>query len=426
MRQLLLKNCNIVDPVLQKEHTGDILIKDGIIDVVAKDIKAEGNMEIIDLEGKTVAPGFIDMHVHLREPGFEDKETIATGTRAAAAGGFTSVVAMPNTKPAVDNEATVEFIKSKAQKDGVIEVLPCATITKGRKGEEISEYGILKSAGAVALSDDGDAVSNPEVLRRAMEYAKIFDLPILSHCEDKYLSDGGAIHEGYYSTILGLKGIPSIAEDIAVARDIAIAEYIGARLHIQHVSTLKAVELIRRAKQKGIKVTAEAAPHHFTLTDADVVGYNTFTKVNPPLRPQEHVDAIIAGIKDGTIDAIASDHAPHTSEDKDVEYDYAAFGISGIETSVALSLDCLFHKNKMPVMKIIEMFTIKPASILGLEYKGITGGSTANLTILDLDKVKRVNIDEFISKGKNSPFGGKELKGWPVMTIYKGQIVYKM
>ncbi len=423
--QLLLKNCQIIDPVHKNEQSGDILLVDDKIHTVAQGVNPGADTQVIDLEGKVVAPGFIDMHVHLREPGYEYKETIATGTKAAAVGGFTYVVAMPNTKPAMDNEATVEFVLSKAEKEGTIKVLPCAAITKGRKGEEISEFGILKNSGAVALSDDGDPVANPEVLRRAMEYSLPFDLPILTHSEDKDLAGGGSMHEGYYSTILGLKGIPSIAEDVAVARDIAIAEYTGARLHIQHISTAGAVELVRRAKEKGLKVTAEAAPHHFTLTDAEVVGYNTSTKVNPPLRSEEDVKAVIKGLEDGTIDAIASDHAPHAIEDKYVEYDYAAFGISGLETSVAVSLDSLYHKGNMSLMDIIEKYTAKPAAILGIDYKGIIAGGEANLTIIDVNKIKKVDVKNFVSKGKNNPFDGRELKGWPVMTIYKGQIVYK-
>lgn len=420
--QLLLKNCRLIDPVANSEGTGDILIINDKIRTIAVGLKPGPDTKVIDLEGKVVCPGFIDMHVHLRDPGYEAKETIATGTKAAAAGGFTTVVAMPNTKPAIDNETTVEYVKCKATKVGAIEVLPCAAITKGRKGEEIAEYGILKRAGAVAISDDGDSVSNPEVMRRAMEYSLLFNMPILSHSEDKDLSSG-SMHEGYYSTILGLKGIASVAEDVAVARDIALAEYTGAKLHISHISTAGAVDMVRVAKRKGLRVTAEATPHHFSLTDAEVVGYNTATKVNPPLRSEDHVEAVIAGLMDGTIDAIASDHAPHTSEDKNVEYDYAAFGISGIETSVAVSLHYLYHEKKMPLMKLIEKFTIKPASILEIEYQGLAPGAKANLTILDLDMVKKVDVNSFVSMGKNNPYHGKELKGWPVMTIYKGKII---
>ncbi len=420
--QLLLKNCRLIDPVANSESTGDILIINDKIRTIAQGLKPGPDTKVIDVDGKVVSPGFIDMHVHLREPGYEAKETIATGTKAAAAGGFTTVVAMPNTKPAMDNETTVEYVKCKAEKEGFIEVLPCAAITKGRKGEEISEYGILRKAGAVAISDDGDSVANPEVMRRAMEYSLLFDMPILSHSEDKNLSSG-SMHEGYYSTILGLKGIASVAEDVAVARDIALAEYTGAKLHIQHISTAGAVEMVKAAKQKGLKVTAEAAPHHFSLTDADVVGYNTATKVNPPLRSEEHVGAVIAGLMDGTIDAIASDHAPHTGEDKNVEYDYAAFGISGIETSVAVSLHHLYHQKQMPLMELLHKFTIGPASILGIDYKGIVPGAIANLTVLDVDMVKEVDVNDFVSMGKNSPYHGKKLKGWPIMTIYKGQVV---
>ena len=424
MEQLLLKNGRIIDTVAKTEIKGDILIIGDKIDDVGKEIEPPPGSKVIDLEGKIVAPGFIDMHVHLREPGYEYKETIASGTRAAAAGGFTTIAAMPNTKPVMDNETTVGYVKSKAQEEGVIEVLPCANITKGSKGEEISEYGILKSAGAVALSDDGEPVSNPEVMRRAMEYSLLFDLPILAHCEDKSLS-GGSMHEGYFSTVLGLKGVPSAAEDVMVARDIALAEYTGAGLHISHISTAGAVEMVRAAKAKGLKVTAEAAPHHFSLTDAEVVGYNTATKVNPPLRSGEHVEAVIAGLLDGTIDAIASDHAPHALTDKDVEYEYAAFGISGIETSAAVALHYLYHEKQMPLMELLHKFTTAPAKILRMKYEGITLGAVANLTILDIDLVKEVDANNFVSKGKNSPYHGKVLKGWPVMTIYKGVVVHQ-
>ena len=420
--QLLLKNGRLIDTVAGVEQKGDILIVDGKINAIGQGLEPGPDTKMIDLEGRIVAPGFIDMHVHLREPGFEYKETIASGTKAAAAGGFTTVVAMPNTKPVTDNETTLEYIKSKAQKESAIEVLLCANITKGSKGEEIAEHGILKNAGAVALSDDGDPVTNPEVMRRAMEYSLLFNLPILSHCEDKSLS-GGSMHEGYFSTILGLKGIPSIAEDVMVARDIALAEYTGARLHIAHISTAGAVEMVRIAKKKGLQVTAEATPHHFSLTDAEVVGYNTATKVSPPLRSQEHVEAVIAGLLDGTIDAIASDHAPHASVDKDVEYEYATFGISGIETSVAVALHYLYHEKQMPLMELLHKFTVGPATILGMKYEGLVIGAVANLTILDIDLTKKVDVNSFISKGKNSPYHGKELKGWPVMTIYNGKIV---
>jgi len=423
--QLLLKNARIIDTVAGAEQKGDILINNDKIQAVGQGLEAETDAKVIDLEGRIVAPGFIDMHVHLREPGFEYKETIAPGTKAAAAGGFTTVVAMPNTSPALDNETAIEYVMSKAHKEGVIEVLPCAAITKGRKGTEIAEYGILKSAGAVALSDDGDTVTNPEVMRRAMEYSLLFDLPILAHSEDMDLS-GGSMHEGYYSTTLGLKGIPSLAEDVMVARDIVLAEYTGARLHIAHISTAGAVEMVRAAKKKGLKVTAEAAPHHFSLTDAEVVGYNTSTKVNPPLRSQEHVEAILAGVLDGTIDAIACDHAPHASVDKNVEYEYAAFGISGIETSVAVSLHYLYHEKQMPLMELLRRFTTGPAAILGMKYEGLVPGAVANLTVLDTELIKEVDVKSFVSKGKNSPYHGKELKGWPVMTVYKGQVVHSL
>lgn len=424
MKALYLKNALIVDPINEMEFKGNILIEDGYIKEIGE-FEAAFNSEetrIVDLQGKIVSPGLIDMHVHLREPGEEYKETIATGTKAAAQGGFTAVACMPNTKPAVDNETVIEYIKEKNKAAGYTKIYPVAALTKERKGEEISEFGILREAGAAAFSDDGDAVANTELMRRCMEYSTLYDAAVLSHCEDKSLAVDGQIHEGYYSTILGLQGIPAAAEEIMIARDIKLAELTGARLHICHISTAGGVELVRQGKEKGIKVTAEAAPHHFSLSHEITQNFDTSTKVNPPIRSHEHIDAIIEGLRDGTIEIIASDHAPHSRIDKEVEYIFAAFGISGVETCLAVSLDYLYNQNILSLKELLNKFTAAPAAVLGIEYPGIKKGAPADLTVIDLDKEKIVSLDDWHSMGTNTPFIGKILKGWPVMTVVGGKI----
>lgn len=414
----------MVDPEKLTIEKADLLIDDGIITAIGQELSAEG-AEVLIAEGKLVCPGLIDMHVHLREPGFEAKETIASGTRAAAMGGFTAVACMPNTNPIIDNAALVCSILDRANSEAVVKVHPIAAITKDSKGAELTEMADLKTAGAVALSDDGQPVSDAGVMRRAMQYAQMLDLPVISHSEDKSLAAEGAMHEGYYSTVLGLKGIPAAAEEVMIARDIILAESTNSRLHLAHISTAGSVELVRQAKRRGVKVTCEVTPHHFTLTDADVVGYDTATKVNPPLRTAADVAAIKAGLADGTIDVIATDHAPHTVEEKAVEYQYAPFGLVGLETAVGLVFTELVTPGVLTVAQAIAKLSLAPASVLGVAAGRLAKGEMADITIIDPEAEEAVDPQSFASKGKNSPFIGRVLKGLPIVTIVNGKIVMK-
>lgn len=422
--KLLVKGGKVIDPANNISAVVDILVDAGKIAAVGKNIKADG-AEIIDAKGKYVVPGFIDIHVHLREPGLEAKETIATGTRAAAMGGFTSVACMPNTKPIIDNQALIEFIKTRAAAEGAVNVYPIGAITKSSEGKELAEIGDMKLAGAVAISDDGHPVMNAQVMRLAMEYAKMFDLPVISHCEDLNLVAEGVMNEGFYSTVYGLKGISRAAEETMVARDIMLAELTGARAHIAHISTVGSVELIRNAKEKGIKVTAEATPHHFTLTDEAVGEYDTSTKVNPPLRTREDVAAIKEGLCNGIIDIIATDHAPHTIEEKDVEFNYAPFGMVGLETAVGLAFTELVGPGILSTEELVRKMSLNPARLLGLPKGHLSVGADADITVIDPKFEETVDVNKFASKGKNSPFAGRRLKGLPVMTIVGGKIVMK-
>lgn len=428
--KLLIKGGQVLDPANRLQLTADLLIEDGIIQEISSGREAGYNLEdkdavVIDAAGKLVVPGLIDMHVHLREPGLEAKETIATGTRAAARGGFTSVACMPNTKPVIDNEALVEFIRSRAKTDGVVNVFPVGAITKGSKSEELAEIGDMYRTGAVAISDDGHPVASAQLMRLAMDYAKMFDLPVLSHCEDKDLVADGVMNEGYYSTVYGLRGITRMAEEVMVARDILLAELTGARLHLCHISTRGSVELVRMAKKRGVRVTAEATPHHFTLTDEAVGGYDTATKVNPPLRSAEDVAAIKEGLRDGTIDVIATDHAPHTEEEKDVEFNYAPFGMVGLETAVGLAMSELVEPGILTVPQLIEKMSVNPARILELDRGTLDIGAAADITIIDPELTESVKPEEFAGKGKNTPFTGRVLKGLPVATIVGGRLVMR-
>nr|WP_041606402.1 dihydroorotase [Halothermothrix orenii] len=418
----LLKNGTVIDPVNNIRGQYDILIEGKHIINIKKEIKPE-NCQVIKLEGKVVIPGLIDMHTHLREPGYEEKETIITGCEAAAAGGFTTIACMPNTRPVADNPATVEYIKSKAR-EAVVKVLPVGSITKNLEGKELAEIGFLARAGVCGLSDDGNPVMNSEIMRRAMEYARAFDLPIISHCEDLDLVGDGVMNEGYYSTILGLKPIPAAAEEVMISRDIILADFTGARLHIDHLSTRKGVEMVARAKEKGLRVTAEVTPHHLILTDKAVKGYNPNTRVNPPLRSSEDRAALRQGIKEGIIDVIATDHAPHTFEDKLGEYDYAENGISGLETALSLIYDRLIKTGEISWEDLVRLMVINPSEIVGVKAEGIKRYARADITIFDPDRTWQVNPENFKSKGKNTPFADWELTGKVVMTIVDGKIVY--
>ena len=425
--KLLIANGHLIDPAAPENTGMNILVEDGRVAAWISPNDAQPEVdETFDATGLLVAPGFIDMHVHLREPGQEHKETIASGCAAAVAGGFTSVCPMPNTSPVNDNAAITRYMLEQAERAALANVFPIGAITKSSDGSELAEMGEMKAAGAVAVSDDGRPVPNAGIMRRAMQYAKDFDLPVIDHCEDKSLSSGGVMHEGKISLLLGLKGIPALAEEIDVVRDILIAKETGAHIHIAHVSTRGAIEAIRRAKNEGINVTCEVAPHHFTLTDRDVEGYDTNTKMAPPLRSEEDLEAVLSGMNDGTIDAIASDHAPHHSDEKALEYDRAPFGIIGLETSVGLALTELVHKGVIGLERLVELCSANPAKILGLRDRGtLKPGAAADITILDPDREWTYINSDSRSKSRNSPFDGRRFTGAAVATIVGGRIVFK-
>jgi len=422
--KLLIKGGRIVDPASRIDGIFDILIEKGKIVDIKSNIGTQ-SAKSINASNLIVSPGFIDMHVHLREPGQEDKETIRTGSLAAAKGGFTSIACMPNTIPVNDNQGVTKFILSEAKKNTSVNVFPIAAITKDQKGEELTDMADLKNAGAVAFSDDGQPVYDSQTMRHALEYSKLLNFLIIDHCEDKNLSRNGVMHEGYYSYLFGLKGIPSSSEDVIVARNIILAEKADARIHLAHLSTKLSVELIQNAKKKGIKVTTEVTPHHMFLNDSDLKTYDTNLKVNPPIRSNKDSKALIEAVKDGIIDVFVTDHAPHTPDEKTVEFNEAPFGINGLETAVSLILDRLVNKKIISLEKFIEMISLKPAHILGLENKGkICVGADADLTILDINKEIVVDVNKFESKSRNNPFHGWKLKGSPVMTIVGGKVVY--
>uniref|UniRef100_A0A7C6AAB8 Dihydroorotase n=1 Tax=candidate division WOR-3 bacterium TaxID=2052148 RepID=A0A7C6AAB8_UNCW3 len=408
--KIILTGGIIVDPVKKKLTESDIYIEQGIIKKIGKNFKASGT-QILDIKGNYIAPGFIDLHTHLRQPGREDEETIATGAYAALAGGFTKVCCMPNTEPAIDNEGVVKFILQEQALAGYAQVLPVGAATKGRAGAEISEIGQLVAAGIVAISDDGDPISDPRVMRQVLEYAKIFDLPVISHCEIKALSANGVMNEGIISTRLGLRGIPDIAEAAMVYEHILLADYTKSRLHIAHISTKKSVEIIRWAKEKGISITAETCPHYFSLTEEMCETFDSNYKVNPPLRTKMDAEAIKEALADGTIDVIATDHAPHLASEKEVEFDLAPFGMIGLETAFAIGYEELVLKKYLNLIDYIAKLTCEPAKVLKLDLPTIAEGKTANLVIFD-PKAKWVYQKEIIkSKSQNSPFIGRELKG---------------
>ena len=418
----LIKNGKIVDPTQRLNAKADLLVDKGKIVKIEKSIR-EKEAKVIDAEGKIVSPGFVDMHTHVREPGREDKETIYTALRAAVKGGFTTVCAMPNTDPPCDSQGCVRFLLEKTLKAGVANLLPVGTITKGREGKAISEMNDLKQAGCLALSDDGDSVKDPVLMRKALEYASMIDLLVISHCEDRSLSGDGVMHEGYYSTILGLAPIPPEAESVIVDRDIQLAELTGARLHIAHVSSKKSVEIIKQAKRKGIKVTAEVTPHHFTLKDEDLIKYDTNMKVNPPLRSVEDAEALKKALKDGIIDVIATDHAPHLENEKEKEFDYAPFGMIGLETALSLSVMGLIDKGYLDWPGLIEKLSVNPCKILKYDRGTLKEGAVADITIIDPDKEWVYGKEEIESLSHNSPFIGWKMKAKAVYVICNGRIV---
>ena len=420
----IIKNGYVINPAKGFAGKADILINYGVIERVAENID-DYDAKIIDATGMIVAPGLVDLHVHFREPGFEYKEDIESGSRAAAKGGVTSVVCMPNTNPPIDNAALVEYIINRGNKTGLANVMTTGCITKGLKGDELTEMAELKESGAVAFSDDGRPVTSSVIMRRALSYAKMLDIPLMAHSEDLDLVDGGSMNEGYMSTYLGLRGIPKSAESVAVSRDILLAEEIGAKLHICHVSTKNSIEAVRAAKARGAKITAETAPHYFTLTDKACDGFNTNAKMNPPLRDDEDVAAIIDALCDGTIDAIATDHAPHHVDEKRIEFEKAANGIVGLETSLALGCTYLVKSGKMTMLELIDKMSTSPAKIIGSDRGTLNVGAPADIVIFDENEEFTVDVNEFETKGKNSPYNGMKLFGRVHRTILGGRTVYK-
>jgi len=422
--EILLKGGHVVDPSAGLDSAADILIKSEKIADAGKNLKASG-ARTIDCKGKIVLPGLIDMHTHFRQPGREDEETFITGGRAALKGGFTSVLCMANTSPPIDNKGVVEYIYAESKKTGLANIYTVGAVTKGLEGKELTEIGQIYEAGAKALSDDGKPVMNAELMRRALEYAKMFDLPIISHCEDLDLSRNGVMNEGFISTRMGLKGVPRAAEIVMIMRDIELAQLTGSRVHIAHVSTKESVELIRQAKKNKINVTCETCPHYFTLTEEAVLGFNTNAKVNPPLRTKEDLEAVKKGLSDGTIDAIATDHAPHAEEEKDVEFDFAASGMVGLETALSLVYSGLVKKGFLTWSGVAEKMSLNPARILGLEGKGsLKAGCDADITVFDPESNWVVEAKGLESKSKNTPFMGMRLDGSAALVIVGGMIKF--
>jgi dihydroorotase len=424
MSQLLIKNGRVIDPASATDEVSDILIRDGVIAAAGAGLEALG-AQIFDATGLIVAPGFIDMHVHLREPGIEHAETIETGARAAAAGGFTSICCMPNTLPVNDNATVTSYIIERARKFAVTNVFPIGTITKNSAGEELSAIGSMKAAGIVAISDDGRPVMNARVMRRAMEFARSFDLPVIDHCEDLNLSGGGDMHEGYESVRLGLRGIPASSEDVMVARDILLAQVTGARFHVAHISTRNAMAMVAYAKQHGLPVTCEATPHHFALTDAHMRPYDSNFKMKPPLRTACDAGAVVDGIVAGAVDAIATDHAPHPGSEKMQEFEKCPFGIIGLETALGLALEHLVHTGKIPLARLVALLSTGPARVLRLDRGTLAAGAPADVTIFSTDLQWTYDVNQSFSKSRNSPFDGHSFRGGPVATIVDGAMVWR-
>jgi dihydroorotase len=422
---LLIKNGRVLDPASHTDALKDVLLKDGRIKEIAPPgkLSVDSGVEAFDASGLMVAPGFIDMHVHLREPGQENSETIETGTLAAARGGFTAVCCMPNTRPVNDNASITRFIVDRAKVHGHVRVWPIGAASVGSKGESISDIAAMREAGIVAVSDDGKPIATAKLARQIMDYCRTLELPVIEHAEDVSLAAGASMREGVASTRLGLPGMPAAAESVCVARDVQIAELTGARLHIAHLSAKSSLEQVRFAKQHGLHVTCEVTPHHFTLIDEDVT-YDSRFKMNPPLAAREDREALLQGLADGTVDAIATDHAPHEPAIKDVEFDRAPFGILGFETAVGLALEQLVHAGKIKLMRMVELFTCGPARVLGKERK-LAIGEPADITIFSLDRPWTYRVKESASKSRNSPFDGRTFKGGPVVTIVGGKIVHR-
>jgi dihydroorotase len=424
MMTILIQGGHVIDPG-RFDGVADLLIQNGKISAVGPTLVAPAGAMVIRAVGQLVLPGFVDLHVHFREPGFEYKETIQSGTAAAVAGGFTTVCAMPNTNPVNDNQSITEFMIDRAKAAGNAHLYPIGAITKGSEGKELAEIGDLRRAGCVAISDDGKPVMNSLVMRRAMEYALAFDVPVVDHCEDLHLSEGGCMNEGLVSTELGLPGIPSAAEDVMVARNVSLAELTGARLHLAHISTAGSVRMVREAKSRGLKVTAEACPHHFTLTEELTRGYNTHAKMNPPLRTWQDVQAIKEGLRDGTIDVIATDHAPHATQEKQQEFTEAPFGIVGLETALSLTL-ALVEEGVLTLESAVEKLATSPARAFSLDAGTLAVGVPADVTIVDPQAQWEVDPSRFRSKSRNTPFAGWKVKGRVTTTIVSGRVVFEL
>jgi dihydroorotase len=424
MPKLLIKNGRVIDPASGRDEIADVLIKSGLIVRVGPDLHATGAIAF-DAKGLVVAPGFIDMHVHLREPGFEHAETIESGSRAAAAGGFTSICAMPNTNPVNDDAAVTRYIVERAQRSAVVNVFPIGAITKDSAGEQLSSIGSMKAAGIVAISDDGRPVMNSRVMRRAMEFARAFDLPVIDHCEDLHLSAGGDMHEGFESVRLGLRGIPSSSEDVMVARDLILADATGARFHVAHLSSERSLDMMVQAKARKLPVTCEVTPHHIALTDAAMPPYDSNYKMKPPLRTQCDAGALIEGIASGIVDAIATDHAPHPGSEKMQEFEKCPFGIIGLETALAVCLETLVHSGRISLARLIELFTTGPARILGLNRGRFEPGLPGDVTIFDPDLSWTYDVNRSQSRSRNSPFHGRTFRGAPVATVVGGRVVWQ-
>jgi dihydroorotase len=424
MRKLIIRNGHVIDPASGLDAIADVLIEEHRIAAVGEKLQVAG-AERIDATGRVVTPGFIDMHVHLREPGFEYAETIESGSRAAAAGGFTSICCMPNTSPVNDNATVTSYIIERAERHAVINVFPIGAITKGSQGEELSAIGSMKEAGIVAISDDGRPVMNARVMRRAMETARSFGILVIDHCEDLHLSAGGDMHEGLESVRLGLRGIPAASEDVMVARDILLAQLTGARFHVAHISSRHSLEMVAFAKSRGIAVTCEATPHHFALSDADMRPYDSNYKMKPPLRSACDAGAVTQGIAAGTVDAIATDHAPHAGSEKMQEFEKCPFGIIGLETAIGLALERLVSPGKITLARMVELFSAGPARVLGLERGRLAAGAPGDVTILDLEREWTYDVNKSASKSRNSPFHGHSFRGGPSATIVGGRVVWK-